>query len=112
MIKCYTCKHEIIKYHDEPCKSCEHNDWARNRGYALYDHYEQHESHKPTRFEQFREQTATIEGLTDFTHNELGCGFCNNYSDADDECLLHYRVTDADCKAGIKAYWEGKAHDD
>ena len=60
---------------------------------------------KPNRFEQFREQTATIEGLVEWCVDREMC-FCCDYLL---ECSADKDFDGTtDCKAGIKAYWEGE----
>lgn len=59
------------------------------------------EQRKPNRYESFREQTATIDGLVQFCMDNELCHCANRatcVSDASLEC----------CKAGIKAYLEGE----
>ena len=59
---------------------------------------------KQTRFEQFREQTATIDGLRKWVITKIDpaywCSFCTL---VDDECDFG-----VDCDDGIKAYLEGE----
>lgn len=61
---------------------------------------------KPSRYESFREQTATIDGLASWEYENNGecCVHCVNWGN----CSL-YGIEDAEshCKAGIKAYLEG-----
>lgn len=57
---------------------------------------------KPNRFEQFREQTATIDGLVEFCIDNDLCYCANRATCESDDSLEH-------CKAGIKAYWESEA---
>ena len=58
---------------------------------------------KPTRFDKFRADTATIDGLVEWTiHNhEWYCHKCV-YTHCSKECAKSL------CKQGIKAYWEGE----
>lgn len=57
-----------------------------------------------SRYDTFREQTATIDGLVEW------CKKWRLYGRVDCDCCLYKdqkSCADMDCKAGIKAYWEG-----
>lgn len=62
---------------------------------------------KPTRYTKFRADTATIDGLVDWTYEKGSCKMCANSSGM--RCSLPLGTINVDiCKAGIKAYWEGE----
>lgn len=93
--KCETCKFTCREWNQFPCCSC---NVYKTKNHA--DNYE-----PMTRFQQFREQTATIEGLVEWCVDREMC-FCCDYLL---ECSADKDFDGTtDCKAGIKAYWEGE----
>jgi hypothetical protein len=66
----------------------------------------------PTRFEQFRLQTATIDGLVEWcvvNGNCLSCNFTKSCPLAEEEYEMTSEQQDEYCKQGIKAYFKGLA---
>lgn len=61
-----------------------------------------------SKFEQFRGQTATIDGLVQWCQRdcEIVCRYCA-IDKADPSGRSCYKAGKQQCKAGIKAYWEG-----
>lgn len=100
MSKCKTCKHKNIKQiteNDGTCFWCLYNQ-GQFSGYASG-----YEERKPNRYEQFRKQTATIDGFIEWMFENGSCL---------STCAYHERCKngdEVDCKAGIKEYWESEA---
>lgn len=88
MNKCDTCLHKA------KCNQIDPNRIVLNGETHACLSYDK----QPNRFDTFRQQTATIDGIVEYTKQFNTCRFCDYVGDS---------CSDKNCKQGIKAYWEG-----